>query len=656
MYSFRFNIVENVTKVANGIGRSFTAAGRSALGFARDVNTAGSATDRLGDEVAQFEQRRRSAFTGVSAFNSQLEGTLGIFRRLVGIAALVGVGTLAKEAASYSDKLYTSHSVIKAITRSQQGLNAAQNMANSYANKYGMSVGQATQGIAKMLNLTKGNVKEAGELTKLAKALEAIDPAQGFEGALFALKEIESGDTMSLRERFGIRVPTQEEAKKIAKRDGRTIQQVMMDSLREHLDNSVGGGEKGMGVEFYLNMQSNTLTGQIQRISNTFISMFTPALQSASERFIGILRTTNKWISENKDSIWAWVTVLGQVAVRAATLYGIFIGYQGIIGIWSALKIGVMLLNGQLYRSMFLAAWGVGQFRALAISASTWAYNTIMGTGAAIRSMGLYLANLWTANALYYRMAATMIWSKVVSGQLWASMVAGVSRWIALMSVSNAKLVAHRVLFYAAWGVGYIRSAVVALASYVTTLNFATIGQTILNTVMLMNPVGLFIAGVLALSAAFYGLYKLTEWLFPGIFSGITEWFGKAWDYIYKEFITPLMGFFKWLGDITGISAAFSTTTETDARSIYEEERDDRQGEGYGLAGGTKPGGLGISKAIENNVQGDRTTKNISINIGKQVENLVFHTVKDLSNISDEVRRVVERTLLDAVNEANYAM
>ncbi len=631
MYQFRFSVVENVTRVANSIGRSFSMAGRSAQSLGRNVDASVGAVQRL--------DNRMSSLTGT-------------FNRIIALSALFGIGSMAKEAAMFSDRLYTANSLVAGITRSHSALTNAQTQSGALADRLGISYLQSIEGLSKMLTLTKGNVSEAGNLTKLAQALAATNPAEGFDGALFALKEIESGDTLSLRERFNIRVPTQEEAKKIAARDGRSIQQVMLDSLNQYLDKTYGGGDKGQGVEFLLNIKANTVTGQIQRIKNAFSSMFTPALISFTTKFTENLKGIANWVVKNKTSIIGWANVIAQVTIRAAALYGVFLGYQALSGTFTALRLGIVLLGNGVQRTAFYAAWGIGQFRGLAIASGQWIYNSIIGVGVAIRGMALYMANLWATNALYYRMAAAVIWSKIVSGQLWSSMLAGISRWIAMLSLSNLKLAAHRVLFYASWGVGQIRSAVVAIAAYAAGLNFAAIGQAILNTVMLANPVGLIIAGVIGLVAAFYGLYKLTDWMFPNFLKGIKEYFGKAWDYVYNNFITPIMDAFKWLGNITGISAAFSLNSEMDDRSKYEDERDDRQEDP--LFKGLNAG-LGISKAMDANVQGDRSIKHFTINIQKQVENMVFNTINDAGEISSTVRREVERVMLDAVNEVNYS-
>lgn len=635
MYQFRFSIVENVTATANRIGRSFTQAGRNALGMAQRVDTSTAAVNRL---------------------NSRVSGLNSTFSRIAGLAAVGGVGVLVTQASMYVDRLYTSNALVAGIVRNTQTLATAQAQANGLADRLGISYLQSMEGLSKMLTLTKGNVTEAGKLTKLAQALAATNPTEGFDGALFALKEIEGGDTLSLRERFNIRIPTQEEAKKIAAKDGRTIQQVMLDSLQSYLDSTYGGGGKGQGVEFLLNIKANTVTGQVQRIKNAFSTIFTPSLVSFAASFTEKIRGVADWVTQNKSAILGWSMVVGQLAIRAAALYGIFVGYNSIVTIWAALRVGVTMLNVGLFKTMFYASWGIGQFRALTIASGKWIYTTLVGTGQAIRGMLVYVGHLWATNALYYRMAASMIWAKIVSGQLWASMLAGITRWVGLLTLSNLKLVSHQALFYASWGVGQITQAVVALGAYVTTLNFASIGQAILNTIMLANPVGLVVAGVLALTAAFFGLYKLANWMFPNFFKGITEWFGKAWDWVYNNFIKRVADFFKWLGDITGISNSFSVNTETapvENVGMLQSLGIDPNAPGVATPGKTP--GLGVAKGLEANVQGDRSIKHFTINIAKQVEAMNFYTVKELSDIGSAVRREVEKLMLDAVNEVQYS-
>jgi hypothetical protein len=638
MYQFRFSVVENVTRVANSIGRSFNMAGRSAQSLGRNVDGTVGAVQRL--------DNRMNALTGT-------------FQRVAGLAAIVGVGSLVKQGMNFADSLHSSTSLLKLMTGSGAKYNEVLLSSIALADKLGISTMQSLQGYSKMYTIAKGNVTEMEYLVKLSKALLVVNNKEDQEGAIFAIKELETGDTMSLRERFGIKVPTAKEAEKIADRDGKTIREVQFEALQKYFDDTYAGGQKGKGVDLLVGVNLGTIGSQISRISNSFKSMFTPALISFSTKFTENLKAVAGWVDKNKTNIVGWANVIAQVSIRAAALYGVFLGYQVLTGTFSALRLGIGLLGSGLLRTGFYAAWGVGQFGALALASGKWIYNTIIGTGQAIRGMLIYIRKLVLTNALYYRMAASIIWANIVSGQLWTNMIRGITRWISLLSLSNLKLAAHRVLFYASWGVGQIVSAVAALGAYVLGLNFAAIGQSVLNTLMLKNPVGLIIVGVTALITAFYGLYKLTDWMFPNFFKGIKEYFGKAWDYIYNTFVKPLVGVFKWLGDITGISAAFSVDTNAGANnaendSLFKSLGVDPNAPGMN-AQGKNTGGLGISKAMDANVQGDRSIKHFTINIQKQVENMVFNTIKDTGEISSKVRREVERVMLDAVNEVNYS-
>lgn len=676
-YTFRFQVVENVTRASAGISAAFARMANHARQFARGVDTSAHSMDNLEKESRQTDAAVNRVFNASNA--SRFEASVGRighgFDFIRNTVAALGVGMVVKDVTSFGDRMFTANALTAGITRNVKSLGQAQQQALALSNLTGDSYLHSYEGLSKMLTVADGNVEKASQLTKIGAALAALNPAEGFEGALFALKELEGADTMSLRERFNIKVPTQEEAKKIAARDGRTVQQVMFDSLQQYLDSNYGGGKAGAGVEYLLSIRANTISGQMGRVANQFRNIFTPMLLPFLEKAQVFLKGTAEWVGKNTDNIRNWGVGIAQIAMRAAAVYGVFLSIRTVGAVWGILVGGISDTARALYRVGFFASWGIGRMRILALTTWQWASAAVLATGKAIRSIGLYLYNLFVVNAVQNRLIFSFAWARIVAG--FSAMFAGARAYAAALTWAGVQ---QRLL--AAWGgiraafASFITMALPAMWTWVSTLNFATIGQWLLNTAMLANPVGLVIAGVLGLAAAFTGLFKLIDTLFPGFFSGVKEWFGKAWDWIYNTFIAPVVKFFKWLADMTGISAAFDMTAVTvpdttaqDNQAAADMEAQNKalfeklgltEGKGKGIkgfgAGAGSGAGIGMNDKLNSISGGGREgVKNININIGKQIENLVFQDVKGLPDIKSLIRRTVEQVLLDAVNEVNYS-
>jgi hypothetical protein len=255
-----------------------------------------------------------------------------------------------KSVVDYGDGLYTSNALIEGILRNQEQVNAAQATARRLSDLTGTSYATNLDGMAKMLTVTKGNVQEAGNLTRIGAALAAINPAEGFEGALFALKELEGGDTMSLRERFNIRVPTASEAKEIAARDGRTVQQVMYDSLQQYLDSNYGGGQAGQGVEYLLNIRANTIGGQVARIGNAFANIFTPMLLPFLQQTTVVLTRIGDWVQANGPMMEG--LFMGMVETALPVYQSLWPLISDIFGVFAALWPQIQPLFSNIYRSV----------------------------------------------------------------------------------------------------------------------------------------------------------------------------------------------------------------------------------------------------------------------------------------------------------------
>lgn len=304
-YKFRFEFVDNIRSVAGSVKAQFAGMKAAAKSFADQVN----------------------ANRGLAGFKNMAKVSSEFFNS-------DRVRGFAQAFVQMNDDLAISEGLILSITGSRGGLDAARQSAKDLRNSIGISVIDATKGLAQMLPLAKGNIEQASKLAVLAAGLGALNKEEGFQGAAFALKELESGDALSLRERFNIRVPDKKEAEAIAKRDGKTVQEVLFDSLQNHLDNTYGQGKKGQGVKTLLAIDQNTISGQIKQIMASMTSAFTPIIASVGPKITAFFTGVSKWMNDNKEAVEKLIPPL-------FTLVGVFAGFAGVSSIVSGVTTAI---------------------------------------------------------------------------------------------------------------------------------------------------------------------------------------------------------------------------------------------------------------------------------------------------------------------------
>ncbi len=166
-----------------------------------------------------YEKQQQAARKVTGQFNKDLSAT-----RTAAMPAADGINTITKRvtglvSAAYLGKkaLDVMFSAIKTGAEKQVQLNTFQSLLNSdeagqalynYTNLYGKQ--KSVLGSLGIANATKSflpftqNINQLTKLYQLTERLYARDPTQGSEGAVFAMKELISGDVMSARERFNI--------------------------------------------------------------------------------------------------------------------------------------------------------------------------------------------------------------------------------------------------------------------------------------------------------------------------------------------------------------------------------------------------------------------------------------------------------------------
>lgn len=126
------------------------------------------------------------------------------------LSALVGITYLAKKgfdamfsAVNTSAMQKVQESTFQALLNSEKAGTALYSYVSAYAKKSILGREDIAKGMTTFLTYSR-DMNQLERMVKMTERLYAKDPTQGTEGAVFALKEILSGDTLSMRNRFNI--------------------------------------------------------------------------------------------------------------------------------------------------------------------------------------------------------------------------------------------------------------------------------------------------------------------------------------------------------------------------------------------------------------------------------------------------------------------
>lgn len=213
--------------------------------------------DRLEDKYEALERQMHDTQDRAGGFNRMLGG---IAATAASFAAFEGGRTLLDLTVGAAGDMQRRRQMMGEIfDDTHAAMERSRRLTREIAS---MSLGDAVKGMQTLGTKAEGSAEQAGELVKLGKALQTLNPQQGFEGAVLAIKELTSGSARSVVDRFNLArsaFPDRDEAKSIAKEQGKTLQQVYLGRLRDQL-------QKRGGVERLLEVDRQSLRGQMQML------------------------------------------------------------------------------------------------------------------------------------------------------------------------------------------------------------------------------------------------------------------------------------------------------------------------------------------------------------------------------------------------------
>lgn len=175
--------------------------------------------EKINRSTESAEKRQKQAQKATKEYKQELSSIKGASTAAVSGLDKVATKIVGLASIAYATKkaIGVMFDAIKTGAEKQVQLNTFQSLLNSdeagsalfdYTRAYGnqksvlgsMGIANATKSFLPFTN----DLKELNRLYELTERLYARDPTQGSDGAVFAMKELISGDVMSARERFNI--------------------------------------------------------------------------------------------------------------------------------------------------------------------------------------------------------------------------------------------------------------------------------------------------------------------------------------------------------------------------------------------------------------------------------------------------------------------
>jgi hypothetical protein len=206
-------------------------------GFTRTMERAESrmrsvrrTTDRLSGGMSSYDRMSRRAASSTDRFNSgmrkmgsgakkAISGITSLKGSFIGLTAAVGGAMAAKKAFDSTvweaAKMEQSNVMIGAMFDDKKLAKQYTKMIDRIAIDSPLLNSQDMYGNSKSFITASKDIKQLERMWDLTERLNAVDPAQGVEGAVYALRELFSGDSMSMVERFEMPRQIMNEIKKL---------------------------------------------------------------------------------------------------------------------------------------------------------------------------------------------------------------------------------------------------------------------------------------------------------------------------------------------------------------------------------------------------------------------------------------------------------
>jgi hypothetical protein len=544
-----FNLWKNASPAVEKVTNKFNSLGRAVSKLAGPLKKNISGIQQFNNKMTQTGGRGRATFNQLASANAKLNreitkmnkelskanSRLGSMKSSMGslnhMGAAFGTAYAAQAAYGTAERGVTA-TVGTAMEQQYSSesvgiLAGAENGAKFYKQiqNYAASTAYATEDWARNMRGAISKSKSIKDLEKyqiVMEQLATLDPIQGLDGAALAVRELNSGDIVSLVERFELPRSALKDIKGIEN----PIKQI--EALSELIGDSTGYTVKNVQKMKELPLM------QWQKMTNLIKTAMGYIGAGALEKLSPLFEKFNKmWDAGKFEPFIAklsdgFASITGK-AINFVTNMGSNI--EGIKAKWQPFLDLIGNIKSSLSEAMPTIITIMDNARiifnnvAADVNAVWPTVNTVFQTAVGlVKDFSSWVVNNWPAIT---------------------AVVAGVVTAMMTLKVANA----------IAAGIGLLKTA---MALWRNGTLLATAAQWALNTALLANPIGLVIALVVGLAAGLFVAYQKSEtfrnavqgvlgWLkdvgvgalelgkkaVDGLvdgFKNVTDWVGKAWD------------------------------------------------------------------------------------------------------------------------------
>jgi hypothetical protein len=265
----------------------------------------------IGDEAEKQGGRLRGFFAGLKTV---------IAGAAIGVAA--GIGVIATSGLSMNNAMEQSSARIQAFTKDSEATAEILEMVRDRAAKTPFAFNEMSDAAANLLPTSKAAGKSLEELLEIAEVLAASNPAEGLQGAAFALKEAASGDFTSIIERFNLPRQRLKELREQGVPDLEAVQIAMK--------------ELGLDTDLVTGL-ANTAQGRWSTFMDTLQNLAATLTKPIFDAFSSGLGQVQTQIDANMPAIQAFADGLA-VQIGNAIQWLIGTGIPMLIAGWAAIQ------------------------------------------------------------------------------------------------------------------------------------------------------------------------------------------------------------------------------------------------------------------------------------------------------------------------------
>ncbi len=194
--------------LAQGLGQltpATTAANQVTLALQKSINAEALAAEKDALAIQKLNQvKAQTPVTPVGGNDPNVAQIATLGRLVTAYAVVKRAASEFAEVIGAGNELEKTLTTFRVLSGSQEQYAHNLALAKAQQDQFGGSLNDTVDGMSNFANLANRTGIEIDQLTKTARALAIVDPAQGFKGAGIALKEFFSGEVTSLARRFEI--------------------------------------------------------------------------------------------------------------------------------------------------------------------------------------------------------------------------------------------------------------------------------------------------------------------------------------------------------------------------------------------------------------------------------------------------------------------